>query len=249
MTLEEATVAFGKGFTYTRSFTHPYEWTRVGKLLVMRDAARNSGDYRVEEIVILGIAPEEAVAAIRDYAPKKFAISVLLHPDQPEGQIKDAYKAHGFRLLRREPMMILEPTAQAVPQTNYSLRRVLGQEDADAIARVTGHRAILPEDIHQGDAKLRLYAAFDDCRPVAWVRSVDSGPGIRWVSNMFVQEDHRRKGIARALMTHMLNEDHSFGAKWSVLLASQAGAQLYPHLGYRQIGLLQLFAPKKDRWP
>ena len=42
----------------------------------------------------------------------------------------------------------------------------------------------------------------------------------------------------------MLRGDRKFGAKSSVLLASRAGALLYPKAGYEQIGTLLSFAIK-----
>jgi predicted acetyltransferase len=65
---------------------------------------------------------------------------------------------------------------------------------------------------------------------------------------MYVVKSHRRRGIARALMTAMLEDDARHGARHSVLLSSTAGSKLYPTVGYEQIGLLQLSASKKDVW-
>ena len=42
----------------------------------------------------------------------------------------------------------------------------------------------------------------------------------------------------------MLQEDRAHGAKQAVLLASHAGAKLYPLLGYEQIATLLIFTPK-----
>ena len=51
LSLEEAIEVFVKGFTFTRSLTHPYLGERIGSLWVMRDAPRKNNRYRSEEWV------------------------------------------------------------------------------------------------------------------------------------------------------------------------------------------------------
>jgi predicted acetyltransferase len=63
----------------------------------------------------------------------------------------------------------------------------------------------------------------------------------------FVVPSHRRRGIARALLTRMLADDKAYGAQANILLSSYAGAKLYPTVGYEEIGELLMFAPPKDR--
>ena len=47
-------------------------------------------------------------------------------------------------------------------------------------------------------------------------------------------------------MTQMLRDDRASGSKLAVLTASHAGAKLYPAVGYKQIGTLMLYTPKKQ---
>jgi len=248
MTLERATDVFGAGFTYTRSFTHPFEYVRIGPLRVMRDLPRRSGDYRAEEILVLGISAAEAVKAIREYKPSRFFLCAIHGMDGSEDEVRDAYKAQHFRLLRREPLMVRSLDGVDVAPGPFPVVRIETPAQAEAVRQGAGGRQILPRDLGVEDANLRLYAAFDGPVAVGWVRSIRGPERTTWVSNMHVQPDYRRRGIASSLMTAMLVDDRRHGAEWSVLLASNAGAQLYPILGYRQIGLLQLFAPIKDRW-
>jgi len=58
---------------------------------------------------------------------------------------------------------------------------------------------------------------------------------------------YRRQGIGAALMNAMLRDDKEHGSQASVLLASHAGAMLYPQLGYEKIGELLLFVPQRKR--
>jgi len=73
---------------------------------------------------------------------------------------------------------------------------------------------------------------------------VDAGNST-WCSNMYVRPACRRRGIGRALLAQMLRDDRARGAAKSVLLASHTGALVYPRVGYEQIGVLLIFAPRR----
>jgi predicted acetyltransferase len=77
------------------------------------------------------------------------------------------------------------------------------------------------------------------------VRSVDS-VGATWCADMHVNASHRRRGIGQALLCRMLRDDRARGSKCSVLTASHTGALLYPRVGYERIGMLLLFAPRRE---
>jgi len=249
MTLERAIDVFGNGFSYTRSFTHPYEYVRVGGLRVMRDTPRRSGDYRTQEIIPVGLSPVEADKAIRAYDPPRFALVAIDSMDSPLEEIKDEYKDLGYRLLRREPMMVRDLRGVQAKPGLFPVVRVQTAEQAIAISKASGGRQILERDIFGPDPTLRLYACFDGENPAGWVRSIRAEERASWVSNMYVVEDYRRRGLGSALMTAMMEDDLRHGLEWSVLLASNAGSQLYATLGYEQIGVDQLFVPDKNRWP
>src|SRR5262245_33602785 len=114
---------------------------------------------------------------------------------------------------------------------------------AEQLGKATRSRPIPAEHLGH-DAPFRQYVALKDGELVGWVRSVNAGDS-QWVANMYVQPKHRRRGIGRALLARMLRDDRDQGAKKSVLLSSHTGALLYPRVGYEQIGLLMIFAPRK----
>ena len=94
------------------------------------------------------------------------------------------------------------------------------------------------------DPPMRTYVAMVDHEIVGWVGSVVVGDAT-WCSNMLVLPAFRRRGIARAMLCRMLRDDRAAGAKTAVLLATHTGAKLYPVVGYKQIGTLHVFTPKK----
>ncbi|MFT5085718.1 MAG: putative GNAT family acetyltransferase [Planctomycetota bacterium] len=62
---------------------------------------------------------------------------------------------------------------------------------------------------------------------------------------MWVQPAFRRRGIDRAMLCRMLCDDRAVDAERAVLTASHAGAKIYPLVGYKEIGTLMLYTPKK----
>lgn len=247
ISLQEGIVAFGRGFTFTRSFTHPYELVRVGPVWVLRDRPRTSGDERAREVLVTGLDPEVAAPHVEKAANgRRFFLCAIEGMETDFLALSEAYKRLGYRLMRREPMMVRSLEDVAPIEGPFPIVRVRDMDLAVQAATAAGSRLILEEHLARDDAPLRLYVARDGDQLAGWVRSVKAGPHNTWVSSMMVRPEYRRRGVARSLMTHMLADDARLGYQNSVLLASQTGAKLYQSVGFRQIGLLQLFAPRRS---
>ena len=244
MQIEEAIEVFGRGFTFTRSFTHPYLFERVGPLWVMRDAPRKKPEYRNEEWLVLGTPPEEADSIIQANSRDRYAVCAFRTVLERDAPLRESWKALGYRLQSTE--MFFAHTLANIPaaRCDYVIERVTDQEMAEQLASAAGARQIYPEHLTESPPRLRQYVALNDGEPVGWVRSIVCGDAT-WCSNMFVVPTHRRLGIAKALISRMLAEDKATGLKANVLLASHVGAKLYPEVGYEPIG--QLFLYKKPR--
>ncbi len=243
MDIVEAIEAFGHGYSTARSFTHPSQFSKIGPIWVCQDAPRKASAYRGSEYIVYGVEPEEAVDRIRRHSDRRYAISVVSAPRDHPRAIRDEYRRLGYRLLRSEPFMVC-PLRQAKRyECQTPIRRVETTEEALAAAQCgSGRRLILSEHIGVDDAPIRLYSAQCDGVSLAWARSIRHGPNA-YVAGCYVKPEHRGKGIGRSLMSKLLEDDERLGVRTSVLLASSAGARLYPWLGYEQIGLLQLFTP------
>lgn len=242
--MNRAIEAFVRGFTFARSFTHPYLSERVGRLWRLYDGPRkNADDYRREEWIACGVAPAEVDAAARKRACGRFCISVIRAPDEPDEPIRDLYRALSYRLGNTEAFM-MHPM-QRIPKMRgpFPVQRVLTPELAEQVARASGRRQALPEHLTP-DAPMRLYAVLDGTHPVGWLKSIAVGD-CTWVHNVYVDPKFRRRGIGKAMLSKMLRDDRTHGSKRSYLLASHAGAMLYPNVGYETIGQLLLYTPLK----
>lgn len=246
ITIPQAIEVFARGFCFTRSFTFPYlpEQLQEG-LWVVRDAPRTRGDYRKEEFIGYGLAPETLDALAKRHTRGRYHLCAIRSMEESDTPLRDGFKALGYRLMTTEPFMVhslepLSPVREPVP-----IVRVTTREAADTLARAAGSRQILPEYLEADPPPMRQYMALDGEKPVGWVGSV-AAAGCGWCTNLFVAPDYRRRGIGSALLMRMLHEDRAAQTRANVLLASHAGAKLYPTVGYQQIGELLAFVPSRS---
>lgn len=246
--IESAIEVFVHGYSTDKSRTFPYEVSRVGPLWAMRDAPRkNARDYRGEEWVVHDVAAQDADAIVRQHARPGFAISVVIANDEPDGPTRTAYKALGYRLLRTEGFFAQPLRQIPSPPAPVPIERVQTVERAAQLATIIRRRPISADLLGDG-APFRQYVAVDGDEIVGRVRSIDA-VGATWCAAMYVEPSHRRRGIGHALMSKMLQDDQARGARCSMLLATHAGALLYPSMGYERIGTLLIFGPKKRTAP
>jgi len=244
ITLSAAIEVFVAGFSFTRSLTHPYVGERIGPLWVMRDAPRKKpADYRVEEWVSTGIAPATVDRLARAHTRGRYALCVIVPIGEEEAPTRAAYRALGYRLGRTEPLMVHDLQTIPRPASPARVHRVLSPDLAARVATARGRRS-LSADLLKRDAPLRLYAAECNGEVTGWAERIRCPAGT-WCASMFVLPPHRRQGIASALLATLLRDDRASGATCNVLLASHTGAKLYVTLGYRQLGTLLLYTPKR----
>ena len=252
--LERAIEVFARGFSFVRSFAHPYLASRVpvdvplgGSLWMMRDAERLRGNYRVEEWITCNLDPQLAHDTILAGKRGRYAISAICPSGTADESLRSGFKGLGYRLGTTEPFMT--HSLRHIPQATDPavIERVRTAEMAQRLAKAARRLQIRPEDLHQ-DAPQRQYVALIDDLLVGWVGSIVVGDAT-WCQTMYVAPEFRRRGIARAMLCRMLRDDRAHGATEAVLLASHTGAKLYPVVGYRQIGTLLLFTPGKGATP
>ena len=257
---ERAIEVFARAWCFARSFTHPYLAERVnteatgsrtgGSLWVLRDTERRSGRYRNEEWVSHGLEPERVHAAATGpppYARGGYTVCAIHASDEPDQPLRTGFKALDYRLIGSEPFMVHRLRRIPRVAAPATIRRVRTPQLAARLAKAARSRQILPENLGD-DAPQRQYVALIDGAIVGWVGSI-AVEDATWCQNMFVQREFRRRGIARAMLCRLLRDDRGAGAKLAVLLASHTGAKLYTTVGYRQIGTLLLFSPRKRPAP
>jgi len=244
MRIEQAIQIFVEGFAMSRCRTHPYLVVPTAPgLIVLRDAPRRSDQLRRSEAVIWGLSPRKADDLVRELPDPKLCVCAVTTATERPADWEREFKALGYRLQGNQPFFVAS-VKQSEVAVSTNVRRVLARSEFEAMRLADDGRPPLPlEKLEDESANWRTYAAWCGSVPVGHVSSIQTDARSSWVSNLFVHPDHRRKGLATALMQTMLADDYRFGVRESVLLATTAGARLYPHLGYEQIGLLQVFNP------
>ena len=241
--MSRAIEVFARGFCFTRSITHPYLAGRVGPVWVVRDAPRKNGDYRNEQWIAHGVAPNEVDRIARQHTRGRFAVCAIHRIDEPDASLRTGFKSLGYRLWATEPFMVHR--LKTIPRFDSpaTIERVTTKEVAARLATATRSRPLASQYFSR-DSHLRQYVALISGKLVGWVRSIVIEDAT-WCANMYVMPCFRRRGIGRALLCRMLRDDRDGGTKMAVLLASHTGAKLYPVVGYEQIGTLLLFTPSK----
>jgi GNAT superfamily N-acetyltransferase len=247
VTFSQAVEVFARGFAFTRSFTHPYIAEQVVEgVWALRDAERKRGNYRSEEYAAHGISPERFDAIARKNTRGNFRLCAIRTTEESDEELRREFKAMNYRLVTTEAFMVQDLKRIPKAPAPVKIERVTTVEQAQTLAKAAGKRQILPEFLTMKPEPMRQYVAQDGDSIVGWVRSVVT-TGCGWCTNMYVMPEYRRRGIARALMTRMLQDDRRAGAQANVLLASHTGAKLYPLVGYRQIGELLMFVPQRSK--
>jgi GNAT superfamily N-acetyltransferase len=236
------------GFSATCSLIHPFPVSQLApSLWLLSDAPRAKGNRRQSEAVAHHADPKETVETLRRERETvgRHVLCVMLDSPEDAPETRDAYASLGYRFSHSEPQFVL-PLERHVDRSDYPIRRVGEESEAEAIRKAARDRLLLTEHLNELDAPIRLYGAFDGETPIGWVRSVRATSESNMVANLFVNTQYRRRGIGKSLMSALLHDDARYGVKYSALLSSEEGALFYPSLGYEQHGLLLIFTPPKS---
>lgn len=231
----------------SHNITAPSEVARHGPLWLLRDVNPKPGKARTEEVFTWGVTPDEAVRAVKDYAPSgKYILLPFVKRADDYDAVRSAYKALGYRALSTESLFVCALADRKPANGAWEIRRVASMDEMKRVSlEVFGRakRRLRPQDLTDARPTMRMYYAQSDGRAVAVARSLMPRRGATWLFDVHTAESHRRRGIATELINKVLEDDAALGSKHSVLLASTAGAMLYPLLGYQLRAILQLYAP------
>jgi len=192
---------------------------------------------RKTEVISCGQNSNEALGALRTSGVGWHFLCSIQPNDADHEAVRASFKSSGYRLLATEWMFVHDLKEIPDLQCEPPVRPVRSAEEWRSIPQ----RAKQPRRLVEGN---RLFGIWDDVMDYGWVESVPFGDDA-WVSGLHVHVDCRGQGRGAALMSQLLLADRKAGVRSSVLLASTAGARLYPHLGYRQIGVLHMMCPKQ----
>ncbi|NWF79354.1 MAG: GNAT family N-acetyltransferase [Chloroflexi bacterium] len=214
---------------------------QAGPLLVVHSDYLWQGARRVtDDFFIHGCSPAEALEAVRAHGPEPH--HYLLVVDEGQDAL-GVYEAEGYRLAFPEYLMARRLDRLLEPDGRYAIQLV---QSADAADRVnSGDAEVEPwvRPANLADPALSHYCLEIGGATAARARNWQHSPRCGYVTHVFTHPEHRRRGLARAVMLRLLHDSAARGASESALVASEEGALLYASLGYERLARLLVLAP------
>ena len=234
MRIDDAIDVFARGLCTLKSAAHPYLPEKTRGLWVLRDGPGRK-DPRTVQVIASRATPAEIAATVEEIGMGWHFLCDMREPGEDLAGIRAAYKSLGYRAQSTEWMFAHD--LHEFPNFNCEppVREVRSSAEALGISQLASQKVKLLPDT-------RLFGIWDDNRDFGWVRSIPVGSAA-YTAGLYVHRDARRRGYGRALMSAILQATRESGLANDVLMAGSEGARLYPHLGYKEVGVLQLFCP------
>lgn len=237
---------FLEGLRVIRDQLAPTEIHRQGPWFVVRERDPADRPARREEWLGWEVDLAEGWPEIERLRPAaRPVLSVGGRETTAVAEAKKRALAGGYRLASTE--FLMERPSGRSPSGRRDPRGARVREPGEALRVAEANRGglISLAELTARRSRVRLYAAWEGPRPVAWVRRVSAGPADAYVANLQTLPQFRRQGLATALMSRVLADDRRAGVRRSVLVATRAGRELYLRLGYRDVGTFQVFWPRR----
>lgn len=182
-------------------------------------------------------------------------VGVIVITDEPEGGRDAAVGGRGRRLGEPKAMskVTIRPATVADIPVLVRHRRMMwwdmGRRNEDALALMEAAARKYFDDA-VADGSYRGFLAVNEKNEVAggggivisaWPGSLGQrAPQRAMILNMYVEEKHRRRGVARFLMNEMIRWCRENGFTYVSLHASDAGRPLYEKLGFKPANEMRL---------
>ncbi|MGE0001175.1 MAG: GNAT family N-acetyltransferase [Fimbriimonadaceae bacterium] len=234
LTLDEAVEVFVRSFSHVKSRYGEFVALRSSGLWVLQDGPGRRRPQRKAEAVAIDLAPEEAVRAANG-SGVGWHFLVDVRPGDSD-DVTPEYKRLGYRKVGTETLFVHDLSAVPRFDSVPPVHKIASAADLASVPQ----RASQPRKYYEG---ADLYCVHDDTTDHGWVERIRTG-AFSYPSSLYVHAGSRGRGFGRALMSRLLEDDAADGVRASVVVASPAGARLYPHLGYEKAAVMQIFCPK-----
>jgi len=233
-----------RGFARLERGVHPVVEDAAGPVRFLRWPERGRrGQVFSEEFFALDLDPAIVLAVVREAVPGPdhliAEVSMRSEPAQA------AYLAAGYEFGSQEPLMVAELTdANSLPDSALTCSGVATmREVAQIIAaqQSAGYPQRLFSQALLDDPGISMRAVFRDGEFAAIGKLAVVGSGA-YITDVMTMTEQRRQGLGAAVMRQLHADARAAGAERSVLTSTAMARSLYERLGYRQIGLVTLYA-------
>jgi GNAT superfamily N-acetyltransferase len=165
-------------------------------------------ESRNVEIVVLDA---DAVAALAFEVAGSAENNWLTVPTNDDDAVRSAFRDAGLELIREECLM----------STDLGEHPVVAPAESYAVS-TSADGPVLTTRIEHSSGELAAHGVMTVIGTDAVAHAINTEPG------------HRRRGLASALMSALVNEAVARGAKTGILVASAEGELLYQRLGWQR---------------
>lgn len=233
-----------RGFARLERGVHPVVEGVAGPARFLRWPERGRrGQEFSEEFFALDQDPAAVLAAVRETRPgPDHLIAEVSVRNQPA---QEAYFAAGYEFGSQEPLMVADLTeANSLPDPSLTCSRVATMGEVDQILAAqqsAGYPQRLFSQALLDDPGISIRAAFRDggFAAIGKLAIVESGV---YITDVMTMPEQRRQGFGATVMRGLHTDARAAGAERSVLTSTAMARSLYERLGYRQIGLVTLYA-------
>jgi ribosomal protein S18 acetylase RimI-like enzyme len=241
MRISQAVECFIQAYVHLQAGTTQAEQRKIAGLpCVHFGAGVDAGEALADEIVVHGLGVGQAVERIRAAAPGLPHWLTVFTPD-PAADLEEGLR-QGYLLDESEYLMLreLDETAGAGPVEGEIFARRPGEtilrravRKLDVIRINAARRCAVFHPDQLDDPAIEIVLIEKQSRILAWGASLLLKPDAVYITNMYTRPEHRREGLAGAVLRELLARAELRGAKHSLLVSSLAGRSLYQRLGYR----------------
>lgn len=195
-------------------------------------------------MLTLGAGPEAEAFLTRSMARAKERGLPLLAMMSPRAaqSLGPLAEQLGLSPAGSAPLMVLRAGTPVSPGATMKVTRALGAELVGiagdlAAAAFDSPRDVIARCIDVGiteTAGVETYIGWSDGRPMSAVTVTPTG-NTAGISVMATWPEHQRRGMGRALLTHVITDYRSRGIERFHLTATEAGRPLYENLGFQAI--------------
>ena len=200
--------------------------------------------------LILGADPDAEDFLVRSVARAKERgrpFTATMSPQVAE-TLSPVARRLGLTAVGAAPLMVLRPDISVQPSRPTKVVRALGPELVGVAGDLIAAAFDTPRDViarcidvgMTGAAGVETYIAWGDEGPMCTVSVTPTGD-TGGISLMATPPEHQRKGMGRALLSHVIDDYRRRGMERFHLGATEAGRSLYASLGFELVADLPVW--------
>jgi GNAT superfamily N-acetyltransferase len=230
MEIERAVALFVQAYYHLQAQSGGCALGELGGLPCLRFSGELEGNI-ASEVVVYAPGVEEAAGRITAAAPG-LAHWLTLFTLTPFDDLQAGLRL-GYVLQDSEILMTSDLSRDSLGPADERVRPPFGADELEQMNAVRRLAVFHPCQLDDPDLRIALIA--DKGRVFSWGVGLLVEPETVYISHMFTRPDQRRRGLASAVLSALLQQALQRGARRAILVSSQAGRGLYRRLNFTEL--------------